>query len=148
MARNRIDVEAPPEAVFAALADPCAYPRFVVGAKRLRSYDETWPAKGSAISPDLGAGPFVLHGCTEVVDVSPPECLVEHAHLGRLGVVEIRFTIEPRPSSRSHVEIEEHAVEGPLAHLWHPLFDGITWLRNHEVLRRLKREAMALAKRR
>ena len=40
MAHNEVLVSAPPDAVFAVLSDPCAYPDFVVGTKEIRRYDD------------------------------------------------------------------------------------------------------------
>ena len=47
MSKNRITVRTDPEAVFEVLDDPYAYPRWVVGARRIRSVDAGWPAVGS-----------------------------------------------------------------------------------------------------
>jgi hypothetical protein len=39
MSRNSIDVAASPTDVFAVLDDPHAYPKWVVGARRIRDVD-------------------------------------------------------------------------------------------------------------
>jgi uncharacterized protein YndB with AHSA1/START domain len=43
MSRNQIPIAAPPEAVFEVLDDAEAYPRWVVGARRMRRVDPDWP---------------------------------------------------------------------------------------------------------
>lgn len=79
MARNRTVVDAPVEAVFAVLADPRTYDDFVVGTKRIRRFEPTWPELGSALQHTLGVGPFVLRDATSVEEVDGERRLVPSA---------------------------------------------------------------------
>src|SRR4051812_49832887 len=49
MSRNRITVTASPEAVFDVLDDADAYPRWVVGARRVRRGDDAGPPEISRV---------------------------------------------------------------------------------------------------
>jgi uncharacterized protein YndB with AHSA1/START domain len=146
MARNRTFVDAPPETVFAVLSDPPAYDRFVVGTKRIRRFDPTWPAVDSVFHHTLGVGPFVLRDMTRVVEVDEPQRLVLRARMGPLAVNVVAFTLQPAGAG-TEVEAEEYAVEGPGAAVWNRFFDAVMWLRNQEMLRRLRRIAERRARR-
>lgn len=140
MARNRKIVDAPVDVVFAVLSDPRTYGRFVVGSKRIRRFDPTWPEPGSVFHHTLGLGPLVLRDVTAVVDVEAPHRLVLRAQMRPFAVNAVVFSLRPR-DHRTEVEVEEQAVEGPAAALWNPLLDRLMWLRNHLMLRRLKKLA-------
>ena len=53
-----------PEQVFAVLRDGWTYPVWVVGASRMRSVDEGWPAPGSKLHHSFGAWPLLLNDTT------------------------------------------------------------------------------------
>src|ERR1700712_5416837 len=99
MSRNSISVSASPEAVFAVLDDAYAYPRWVVGARRVRHVDANWPAVGSKFHHAVGnAGPE-LHDSSKVLERQSPERIV----------LEVRF----RPTGVANVEIDvKRAGEG------------------------------------
>ena len=56
------------------------------------------------------------------------------------SVNRVAFTLRPVDEG-TEVEVEEYAVEGPVAAIWNPLFEAAMALRNQEMLRRLKRLA-------
>ena len=58
MARNQRDIDAPPERVFAVLADPRCYPEWVVGSKEIRAADPGFPAPGTRFHHTVGVGPL------------------------------------------------------------------------------------------
>ncbi len=140
MARNHTTVDAPPQAVFAVLSHPPTYARFTVGTKRIRRFDPTWPELGSVLHHTLGVGPLVLRDLSRVLEVEEGHRLVLRAQMRPLAVNVVAFTLRPAGAG-TEVEIEEHAVEGPAAALWNPALDAALWLRNQELLRRLKRVA-------
>ncbi|HEX2117632.1 MAG TPA: SRPBCC family protein [Acidimicrobiales bacterium] len=144
MAVNRMVVEAPPEAVFAVLADPATYGAFVVGSKHVRRFEPNWPELGSCFHHTLAVGPFpVLRDKTCVEEVEEGRRLVLLAHMRPVAVNRVAFTLHPVEQGTevpsTEVEVEEYAVEGPMAPLWNPVFDAGMGLRNQEMLRRLKR---------
>ncbi|MDP9389626.1 MAG: SRPBCC family protein [Actinomycetota bacterium] len=136
MAVNRAILTAPPGAVFAVLSDPGTYADFVVGTKRIRRFEPTWPEVGSVFHHTLGVGPFILRDLTRVVEVEEGRRLVLRAHMGPLCVNRVAFSLHPAGQG-TEVEVEEHAVDGPLAKLWNAAFDAVMRLRNAVMLRRL-----------
>ncbi|HVL27501.1 MAG TPA: SRPBCC family protein [Acidimicrobiales bacterium] len=140
MAVNRAVVPAPVETVFAVLSDPRTYDEFVVGTKRIRRFEPTWPDKGSEFHHTLGIGPLVLRDLTRVEEVDEPARLVLRAHMRPVAVNQVTFRLEPAEGG-TEVVVEEVAVEGPAAALWNPVFDAVMALRNQEMLRRLGRVA-------
>lgn len=140
MSRNRTMVQASPETIFAVLSDPRAYARFVVGTKLVRHFEPAFPEAGSGFHPTLGVGPLVLRDTTRVVDVDSPRQLVLDAGMRPFAVNRTAFRLEPR-GGLTEVEVEEYPVAGPAAKVWNRALDGILWLRNAELLRRLKKLA-------
>lgn len=140
MSRNTVLVEAPVEAVFGVLSDPRAFASFVVGTKRIRRFDPTWPEVGAAFHHTLGVGPFVLRDLTRVVEVDDGRLLVLRAQMRPFSVNLVRFSLRPAEGV-TEVEVEEHAVEGPAAKVWNTALDGLMGLRNRELLRRLGKVA-------
>lgn len=138
MATNRILVPVPTGTVFATLSDPRAYASFVVGTKRIRRFDPTWPAVGSAFHHTLGVGPLVLRDLSRVEEVQQNHRLVLRAQMRPLAVNRVAFRLRPIEQG-SEIEVEEYAIEGPAAALWNPAFEGLMWLRNQLMLRRLRR---------
>lgn len=149
MARNKISVAAPPEAVLAVLRNPLRYPDWVVGAKRLRSFDPSWPEPGSEFHHTVGAGPISLDDKTRVLDADPavrrPEVpgngrLVLEARAMPAGVAEVSLEVVAvgEPATGSTVVMTERPVRGLAARVHNPLFDALIHLRNTESLRRLR----------
>ncbi len=69
MARNQVNVAATADEVFSVLPDPWAYPKWVVGAKRIRHVDPEWPAPGARFHHTVGAGPASLDDTSKLVEV-------------------------------------------------------------------------------
>ncbi len=139
MARNRTVVDARPETVFAVLADPRRYGYFVVGTKKIRRFDPRWPEPGSSFHHSLGVGLSVIRDATLVVEIDEPRMLVLLAKMRPLAENETIFRVSPQ-SKGTLVEVEERAVAGPAAaKIIAPLFDGLLWLRNQELVRRLRK---------
>lgn len=140
MSCNTIAVDAPPEVVFGVLADPATYEIWVVGNKSVRGYDQSWPAAGSEFHHTVGIGPVATKDKTVALESDPPHRLVMLVRALPLVRATVSFTLEPEgPGTR--VSMEEHPAGGPWERLWNPVLDALTWLRNAETLRRLKRLA-------
>lgn len=137
MARNRTVVEASPETVFAVLADPRRYAYFVVGTKKIRRFDPRWPEPGSAFHHTLGVGVPLIRDATISVEIDEPRRLVLRACMMPLAINETIFLVTPEDGG-TVIEVEERAVAGPAANkVLAPLVDGLLWLRNQELVRRL-----------
>ena len=151
MAENEIYLEASPEAVFTVLRDPCRYPDWVVGAKRIRGFDPDWPKPGSQLHHTLGTGPAELKDKTSVVAADGPVVspgapgdgeLVLRARAMPFGVAMVRIAVSEDTSAGrkgSRVVMQEWPVEGLAARLNNPVLDAAVRVRNAVALRRLRR---------
>jgi uncharacterized protein YndB with AHSA1/START domain len=138
MALNSTSTAAPPERVFAVLADGHRYADWVVGARRVRAVTEGWPAVGAAIHHSVGIGLLELRDETRVAEVDPPKRIVLIARARPLAEARIEITIEPSGAG-STITMQEEPVSGPAKHLYSRVADMLLHLRNTESLRRLSR---------
>jgi uncharacterized protein YndB with AHSA1/START domain len=139
MSRNRITVPAGPAEVFAVLDDAEAYPRWVVGARRMRRVDPDWPNEGSAFHHAIGVPGAELHDSSEVVDRDPPHHIELEVRFRPTGVARVAIHVAPADGG-SEVTIEEHPAAGPVAWLPRLLTDPVLHLRNGWSLQRLRSE--------
>jgi uncharacterized protein YndB with AHSA1/START domain len=141
MSRNAILISAPAESVFDVLVDPQEYAHWVVGAKRIRDVDESWPRPGSRFHHAVGAGPAELKDSTKVVEIDRPRRLVLEARFRPPGLACIELDVESLAPDRSRVTMVEAAtINGPVSER---LVDPLIAARNWWSLRRLKRAAEA-----
>lgn len=135
-------IEATPGDVFAVLQDPATYPPWVVGARRLRKADESWPEVGSALHHELGAfGLTVVPDVTLVRGVEPDALLELEARLRPAGVVVVRVRLTPIDVG-TVVTMEERPVDGPAEQIPNPLMAWALYPRNRwavHILGRLAR---------
>ena len=139
MSTNTVRVSASPEAVFAVLDDARAYPRWVVGARRIRRVDDDWPAVGSRFHHALGTTVGELHDWSEILDREPPRRLVLKVCFRPTGVARVSLTVDA-DGDGSVVTIGEEPVSGPAAHLPALLVEPMLTLRNALCLQRLRHE--------
>jgi uncharacterized protein YndB with AHSA1/START domain len=138
MATTDIQIDVPPERVFAVLATPATYADWVVGSDIIRGHDPNWPEVGSRFYHRVGVWPIKVRDHTEVVDADPPRRLVLHARARPLGTALVTLLLEPRDGA-THVTMTETAGD-PLSSLSiNPLTDWLVHKRNDVALRRLKR---------
>ncbi|MFD8493790.1 SRPBCC family protein [Amycolatopsis sp. NPDC059657] len=105
--------EAPPEAVFAVLADGWSYAGWVVGASHIRSVDPGWPSAGSRIHHSVGSWPLLLQDVTRVTTVEQDVSISLEARALPLGAAEVRITLDPRDGGRTLITMVEYVVRGP-----------------------------------
>jgi uncharacterized protein YndB with AHSA1/START domain len=134
-----------PEAVFAVVADPDTYPRWLIGAQRIRHVDETFPAPGSSFDHSVGASPtYSIDDSSEVLDVEPDHRLVLRVHVGPVdGSVEL--IVEP-VAAGSLVVFREVPEGWPKLVL--PALRPVLRGRNAESLRRLEQVVVAATRNR
>jgi hypothetical protein len=125
-----------PAAVFATLADGWSYAGWVVGNSHIRAVDDAWPAKGSRIHHSAGAWPVQFEDSTKVLAVEPERMLLLQAHLLRLGVAHIGFTLIPHEAGTS-ITMTEELVGGPAGLLPLAIQRLLLTGRNRETVRRL-----------
>jgi uncharacterized protein YndB with AHSA1/START domain len=137
VARNEISIKAPPSGVFAVLADPHAFSDWVVGAKRIRYYDPSWPQPGSAFHHTVGFGPLAVRDQTKVVEVDEPRRMVLEARAMPAGVAHVSIDIEPEVGG-CRVTMIECPIRGPGSRVYNPVVDALVHVRNDVSLRRLQ----------
>jgi uncharacterized protein YndB with AHSA1/START domain len=142
MARNERLIDAPPERVFAVLADPDAYGYWVVGSDTIRDADAAWPAVGTRFHHRVGFGPIKVNDHTEVLAVDPPRLLQLRAKARPLGTAHVTMELERRGDATLVTMIED--AGDPLTKLvFNPLTHLLVRGRNVESLRRLEELATA-----
>ncbi len=133
----------PPSAVLALLADGRRYADWVVGAKRIRAVDPTWPEVGSQFHHTVGVGPLSTSDATEVLAFARPGGpVVLKARAWPTGSARVTITAE-RTNEGSEVVIDEVTLERPAKSLNNQVIDGLINLRNVESLRRMERALTA-----
>jgi uncharacterized protein YndB with AHSA1/START domain len=139
MSTNRITIRADPDTVFDVLDDAYAYPRWVVGTRRIRAVDPTWPAVGSAFHHAVGTAAGELHDSSTVLARDRPHRLVLQVRLRPTGVARVEITVEP-VADGSRVTLDERPTEGTLARLPRWVTEPALVLRNAISLRRFRHE--------
>ena len=93
------------------LADPDSYAYWVVGSKRIRDADASWPAPGSRFHHTVGVGPLTVDDHTESLAADRPRRLVLRANARPLGVAKVEIELEParRYDGHAHGEPDRRA---------------------------------------
>jgi len=128
---------ATPEQIWAVLADPHSYDRWVVGAKDIREADGTWPEPGSKLQHTSGLGPLNLKDNTKVLESEPPRRLVLEARGRPVGIARVEIRLEPQGSA-TLVTMVEDAVRPAPAAVINATLNPLMHSRNVETLRRLE----------
>ena len=139
MSRTSILIDASPDAVFAVLDDACAYPAWVVGARRVRHVDAAWPAVGARFHHALGGPGAELHDSSRVLERAPPRHLRLEVRFRPAGVAEVDLTLVATAGG-TRVVMEEHPRSGPAAAAPRWVVDPVLHARNLWSLRRLREE--------
>ncbi len=126
----------PPERVLEALADGWTYATWVVGASRIRSVDEHWPAHGARIHHSVGVWPLLVDDATSVAEREPGHSITLQVRAWPTGEARVRLEVRSHPDG-CEVRMSEQVVAGPARFLPDPLERGLLQWRNVETLRRL-----------
>jgi uncharacterized protein YndB with AHSA1/START domain len=130
-------IDASPEEVFAVLADAYTYPRWVVGAQRIRKVEGTWPELGSVFHHVIGVWPVRRRDNTEVTSVVPESLLVLEARARPAGRAKVEFELRAEGPAGTEVRMRETAVTGPARFIPERLLAPLIVGRNQLTLRRL-----------
>lgn len=134
-------IAVPPSAVFAAIGDPTTYPRWLVGAQRIRHVEQGWPREGTSFHHTVGVGPLHVEDQTTVVALDPPDLLELRAGVGLLGAAHVTFRLAGRDGG-TDISIDEEPAEGVLRLTWRalgkPLMALGLWTRNEVSLQQLR----------
>lgn len=139
MSRNSIWTRADPESVFDVLDDACAYPRWVVGARRVRSVDAAWPAVGSRFHHALGTKVGELHDTSVVLERHRPYRIVLEVRFRPTGVARVHIQVQPNRAG-STIVLDETPTSGPIARLPRFMTEPLLTVRNALALQRLRHE--------
>ncbi|MFD7433060.1 SRPBCC family protein [Streptomyces sp. NPDC059861] len=135
--RHRL-IKAPPDTVWAVLADGDKYPRWVVGPSDAEPVRGQWPHTGAAIRYEASLGPLRLSNETVVRRCEEGSELELEAHAGPLGTA--RIDIELRQwGEHCLVLVDEHPLQGTGGLLHNAGFEVLIQLRHRAMLRRLAR---------
>jgi hypothetical protein len=125
--------------VFAVLDDAYAYPRWVVGARRVRRVDPDWPAVGSKFHHAVGTAAGELHDSSKVLERQPPDRIVLEVRFRPTGVAKVEIDVK-RDGDDSIVTLIESPTCGPVSHLPRYITDPLLFVRNALALQRLRHE--------
>jgi uncharacterized protein YndB with AHSA1/START domain len=114
MGPREITIDAPPERVWEVLADPFSYDKWVVGTRRIRGADDTWPAVGSRLHHTVGIWLLSLRDSSEVLESDPPRRLVMRAKIRPIGVLRVEIELAPVGEGATHLTLQEYVESGPL----------------------------------
>ncbi|MEP7053787.1 MAG: SRPBCC family protein [Actinomycetota bacterium] len=142
MAHNELVIDASPADVFAVLADGHSYEHWVVGCKKIRAVDASWPNPGASFHHSVGLGPLLIRDKTTVLSREGRTGLELHARAWPAGVAQVAFELKSEGSG-TRVLMTENPVEGPAKMLDNPAQQALIRLRNAETLRRLGKLAKA-----
>jgi len=140
MAINEIHIDAPPERVFAVLADWRSYGDWVVGSRKIRGADPGFPAAGTRFHHQVGVGPLNLNDHTSVMEVDQPRKLILKAKARPLGTAIVEMEMR-REAGGTRVYMREDPGDPLSAFVFQPLTHLLVRGRNVESLKRLKRLA-------
>ena len=138
MAVNEIHIDAPPERVFAVLADWRSYGDWVVGSRFMRGADPGFPAARTRFHHQVGWGPLNLNDHTTVLEVDQPRRLVLKAKARPLGTAVVALDMRAE-NGGTRVVLREDPGDAATAFVFNPLTHLLVRGRNEESLRRLKR---------
>lgn len=136
MSVNTRSIAAPPEAVFAVLANGWLFPVWVVGATRMRDVEDAWPAVGSKLHHSVGVWPALINDSTSILEWDPPRRVAMQARIWPVGEATVILDVEPEGEG-CRVTMTEVPSSGPLAAMPEPLANLPLKMRNVETLRRL-----------
>ena len=143
-ARVQAEAAAPPEVVFALLAEPASYVDWEVGSSAVHMSDGDWPAPGAMFEHSHGVWLAQLRDTTRVLESEPPRRLLLETRLRPLVVAEVELEVEPLAAG-SRITMTERVTGGLARMALGPGRDALLALRNREALRRLVRLAEARA---
>lgn len=125
------------DAVFAVLADPYTYPRWVVGAERIRHVEGNWPEPGARFHHVVGMFPFHLRDSTGVVEMTEGHLLVLDARARPAGRAQVEFVLDETPGG-TRVRMTEFPTGAPATLIPEPIIDASIKHRNRRSLARLE----------
>jgi uncharacterized protein YndB with AHSA1/START domain len=141
MATVHLHADASPDDVFAVAADPWKYPKWVVGAKKVRAVDDDWPKPGSRFHHRFGVGPATVDDSTVLEAIEPGKRLVLRVRARPTGIGRVELKLRDDGAGGTDIEMTEYPLAG-LPKRWDgKALDAVVAVRNLVSLRRLRRLA-------
>ncbi|HVL33089.1 MAG TPA: SRPBCC family protein [Actinomycetota bacterium] len=137
-ARCSTTIDAPPTRVYDTILDPYAFPKWVVGARRIRGVDEDWPAVMTSFHHEVGVWPLTIKDKTTMLGHESDSLVRLRARAWPAGEAEVRIKLEDTGGG-TLVTIEEEPAAGPLRAMWNPMLVPALHARNQVSLQRLKK---------
>lgn len=129
-------IEAPLADVWDALVDVRTYPTWLIGATKIRSVDDGWPAPGTAFHHEVGfGGPFTIADRTRCDAVEPQHLLQLDVRAWPLVHGKVTFTLTPS-NGGTQIDLEEHPIG--IHRLLTPVLAPLAQARNRASLERLE----------
>jgi hypothetical protein len=136
-----LHIDAPPERVWEVLSLPKTYEHWVVGSRRIDSWDDHFPAVGAQFAHTQGVAPLKIQDTTVVDRSEEPRRIELIAQARPMLVARVIVEVEPEDGG-AHVTMEEIPITGYIAGmLARPPGRALTAARNKEALRRVKEQA-------
>jgi uncharacterized protein YndB with AHSA1/START domain len=139
MTVNRTESAASPHDVYEVLLDPYAYARWVVGSKRIRSVDDSWPAPGARFHHTVGPPGIDIKDSSKLISLEADRRVVLEVRFRPLGTGIVTVELEPLDGGRTRILMREAPQSGPVRTWWSPALAVLTRARNALSLRRLVR---------
>ncbi len=130
-------VAAPPDQVFAVLADGWSYSNWVTGTSHMRAVQGTWPEVGAKLFHAAGLWPVVTRDETVVRQVAHNARLELIAKGWPIGEARVVIELVPTTPAATEVRLAETPISGPGKWLHNPLTELLLTRRNVESLARL-----------
>jgi hypothetical protein len=132
-------LDQPLASIAATLADASTYAEWVVGAKEIRDWEESWPLPGSTFHHTQGASFANIKDTTSVLQRVGERRLVLEVRARPLLVARTTFELTAVDADATRVTLTETPTAGILRRIDNPALWLAVKLRNHETLRRLAR---------
>jgi uncharacterized protein YndB with AHSA1/START domain len=139
VAPSTIRIAASAWAVFDILHDAYVYPRWVVGARRIRAVDASWPAVGSQFHHAIGTAVGELHDSSKVLERDRPHRIVLEVRFLPTGTARVELEVADSASG-STITMYEVPVSGLVSRLPRFITEPVLTLRNAVSLQRLRHE--------
>lgn len=129
-------IDAPLAEVWETLVDARTYPEWLIGARKIRSVDDGWPAPGTAFHHTVGlGGPLTISDRTRSVAVEPQRSLVLDVRARPFVHARVHFDLRSADGG-TQVTMEEHPVG--LHRIAAPVLGPMTKARNKGSLEKLQ----------
>ena len=135
--QREVLIAATPETVWAVLADPYAFPSWVLGSGDVRDADDDWPRPGARFYHTAGAPGLRRRDSTRVIEADPPRRLVLEVRARPWNVADVDLRLE-REGEHTRVALRETAEGGLLGLVANPGLHALIALRNGYSLDRLR----------